>query len=499
MSRMPKQTDLPRILMIAPLPPPVHGSAMMTQYIRDSKLINDSVKMDWVNLSTSRKMDEIGKRTPKKILRFASSYLKTFWKLLIHRYDACYIALTCHGGGFLKDAPFALMCKLFGKKLIIHQHNKGMSKDVDKPLFNWLFKKVYKDATVILLSWRLYPDIERIVSREQVKICPNGIPLTQTYPKDTKPHVPRILFLSNLLEAKGVFVLLDACKILKEQGYKFNCRFVGGETMEIDAARFDKEVKRRGLDDFIVYAGKRYGEEKDKEFAQADIFTFPTLNEAFGLVLCEAMQQSTPVIGTDEGAIPDIIDDCETGLIAETGSPIALAEKVKQLLDDPDFAKILGDAGKSKFLEKYELKQFESALYAVIQSVSGGGKFVEYIGKRYGEEKDKEFANADMFVFPTYYSNECFPVVILEAMQAGLPVVSTDEGGIPDIVDEEFNGLIAEKNNPRDLSEKIKLLLNQPTLSKTFGENGKTKFDGNYTLEIFENHILSILNGVITQ
>ncbi len=51
--------------MIAPLPPPVHGSAMMTQYIKDSGIINNAVEMDWVNLSTSRSLDEIGRKSIK--------------------------------------------------------------------------------------------------------------------------------------------------------------------------------------------------------------------------------------------------------------------------------------------------------------------------------------------------------------------------------------------------------------------------------------------------
>lgn len=59
-----------RVLFIAPLPPPVHGSAMMTQYIKDSSVINEVFDTDWINLSTSRRMDEIGKKSPVKIWRF---------------------------------------------------------------------------------------------------------------------------------------------------------------------------------------------------------------------------------------------------------------------------------------------------------------------------------------------------------------------------------------------------------------------------------------------
>ena len=56
------------------------------------------------------------------------------------------------------------------------------------------------------------------------------------------------------------------------------------------------------------------------------------------------------------------------------------------------------------------------------------------MGRKYGEEKERLFRESDIFVFPTYYDIECFPLVLLEAMQYGLPCVNTDEGGIRDIV-----------------------------------------------------------------
>ncbi len=357
-----------KILCIGPLPPPVHGSSIMTDYLKNSAYINERIDIDWVNLSTSRKMEEIGRGSIKKIARFISSYLKTFGFLLKNRYDRCYLAITCHGAGFLKDAPFVLMCKMFGRKIIIHQHNKGMTADVDRPVFRWLLKRVYKDTKVILLSWKLYPDIQKIVDKDQITVCPNGIP-------DDVPHYylrnhtrPVLLFLSNLLEGKGVITLLDACQILKEHGYDFECRFVGGDTIEIDKFRFNKERTSRGLDDHVVYAGRKYGEEKYQEFANADIFVFPTYydNECFPVVILEAMQQSLPVVSTNEGGIADIIDDDKTGKIIPQKNPGKLAETLAELLDAPEKRKKLGRNGKEKYNSNYTLRKFEENMFACL-------------------------------------------------------------------------------------------------------------------------------------
>lgn len=366
------KSEKTKVLMIGTLPPPVHGSAMMTQYIKDSRLINSKFKLDWVNLSTSRSMDEIGVFSPKKILRFASSYFKTFFKLCTHKYKFCYLAITCHGSGFLKDAPFALLCKLFGYKIVIHQHNKGMSNDTNNALYKFLFKLVYRNAQVILLSERLYPDISEIVNHEQVVICPNGIPEVRKYPKH-KNQIPKLLFLSNLIESKGVYVLLDACKILKEKGYVFTCDFVGGETQEINRGKFNQEVKARGLDDIIVYVGSKYGEEKHKKIADSEVLVLPTSNDCFPLVLLETMMQAKPSVSTSIGGIPDIIKDGETGLIVKEKDPKDLATKISCLLENSELREKMGEASYQRFKQLYSLEKFEEAIYHILSNLKWGG------------------------------------------------------------------------------------------------------------------------------
>ena len=362
----------PRILFIAPLPPPVHGSAMVSQYIKDSGPIQDTFNADFVNLSTSRSMDEIGKRNVKKIFRFVGAYLTVLLKLLFHRYDLCYLAITCHGNGFLKDAPFVLLCKLFRRKIVIHQHNKGMSECVDKQPYRWLLPLIYKNTKVILLSWYLYPDIEKVVQKEQVVICPNGIPEVNSGEDfNCKHEIPHLLFLSNLIPSKGMFVLLDACKILKENGYKFVCNFVGGESKEVSAEIFDKAVEDRGLKDIVIYHGSKYGIEKYSFFENADIFVQPTFNDCFPLVLVEAMQWHLPIITTNEGGIPDVVKDGVTGLICRRKDAISLADALEKLIVDSQLRTQMGEEGYLRYKNLFTLTNFEQNLCDILINISG--------------------------------------------------------------------------------------------------------------------------------
>jgi glycosyltransferase involved in cell wall biosynthesis len=304
-------------------------------------------------------MDEIGKRSPIKIWRFVFAYIKTFWKLLTRHYALCYLAITCHGVGFLKDAPFVLLCKLFHRKIVIHQHNKGMSADVDRWPYSWLLPMVYRNAKVILLSWHLYPDIERIVKKEQVIICPNGIPQTNSEAIVRKNEVPHLLFLSNLMESKGVFVLLDALKILSTKGLSFNCDLVGGETKDVDSKRFSLEVNRRGLDSNVMYQGRKYGAEKTRFFAETDIFIHPTYDDCFPLVLLEAMQYQLPIVTTNEGGIPDVVQDGVNGIICERQNAESLAAAIERLLLNPALRRQMGNAGYEIYKQNYTHEKFE--------------------------------------------------------------------------------------------------------------------------------------------
>lgn len=501
---MDKNKKKPRVLFVGTLPPPVHGSAVVSQQIKDSKLINDAFRCDWVNLSTSRKMDEIGKKNPAKIWRLFSALCREFWLLLTHRYDLCYLAITCHGSGFLKDSPFVLMAKLFRKKIVIHQHNKGMANDVDRWPYRWLLPLCYRNAKVILLSWYLYPDIEKVVPKENVVICPNGIKVqefksSRVQEKAETNRVPRLLFLSNLIESKGVFVLLDALKILKDKGYSFICDFVGGETKEIDAKRFNEEVEKRGLNEIAIYQGRKYGEDKEEAFEKSDVFVLPTYNETFGLVNLEAMSHKKPVVATNEGGIPDVVKDGENGLIAERKDSESLAQCIGRLLESEELRQRMGEDGYKKLKAQFTEEKFEANLLHIVSDICvvGGGRFSVciYHGKMYGDAKKEMLNKANVFVLPTM--NDCFPLVILEAMENGLPVVTTPIGGIPDIVDDEVTGLIAKAGDAQSLANNLGRLLKDKDLATIFGENGRKKLLEKYTEKSFERTLSETLTQAV--
>ncbi len=357
------------ILFILHYPPPVHGAAVVGQQIIDSKLINNTFKCRYINLSTSKNVGEIGSGGFIKLWRFFTINIRVLYALLFFNPKLVYITLTAKGGGFYKDSFIVFLVKLFRKKIVFHFHNKGVALNQNNRKDNWLYKRVFNNTKSILLSKYLYYDIERYVKEDDVYYCPNGISNRNIkFDKQQNNTPPNLLFLSNLIETKGVYVLLYACKILIEKGVEFTCNIVGGEG-DISVFELENKIHNINLQNKVFYLGKKYGDEKDKIFKQSDIFIHPTFNDCFPLVILEAMQYRLPVISTSEGAIPEIIEDGFNGFIVEKKDAMQLAEKIEFLINNTHVRYQMGQNGYKRFKENYTIEKFEQNFVKILEQI----------------------------------------------------------------------------------------------------------------------------------
>jgi glycosyltransferase involved in cell wall biosynthesis len=356
------------------LPPPIHGAAMVGQYIQESERIHQNYVCRYLNLSTSLTISDIGKSGAKKIFRYFSILVRSISTVILFKPDVVYITLTAKGSGFYKDAFLAIILKRLSKKVVYHFHNKGIESRQEYNFDDWLYKKVFKDSEIILLSKYLYPDIQKYVTEEHIHYCPNGIPdlfssksIIRHSEENTKVT---ILFLSNLIVTKGVFVLLDACAILNQKRISFECMFVGS-IGDVTEDQFNERVNELKLDKRVSYVGKKYGDEKITTFKNADIFTLPTYysNECFPLVLLEAMQFSLPIVTTFEGGIRDIVEDGKTGFIINKNNPQALADKLEILINNRELREKMGSAGRKKFEQEFMMGHFEKNLCQIFEKL----------------------------------------------------------------------------------------------------------------------------------
>lgn len=367
-----------KILFLFHLPPPVHGSSIVGLNIMNSIRINSAFDCSYINLLASKDVAETGKVRIKKILDFILTFFQVLNSILRNPPDLCYLALSTTGAAFYKDLLLVAMLKFFKKKLIYHLHNKGVSRNNNSKITTICYNYIFQNVDVILLSKYLYPDIMKYVPKSKVYICPNGISDERIVEekislqvKNNNEGAVKILFLSNLIETKGILVLLDALALLKKKGLQFKCDIVGSESDITGKILYEKKLNL-DLEDEICYLGKKYGLDKKQVFLNADIFIFPTFyqKETFGLVLIEAMSYSLPIISTFEGGIPDIIEDGVTGFLVTQKNVEMLAEKLELLINDPSLRQKMGAAGRIKYEQEFTLQKFENTLAEILNQVA---------------------------------------------------------------------------------------------------------------------------------
>jgi glycosyltransferase involved in cell wall biosynthesis len=112
-------------------------------------------------------------------------------------------------------------------------------------------------------------------------------------------------------------------------------------------------------------------------------------------------------------------------------------------------------------------------------------------------ELPKYYNHADVFVLPSQI--ERAPLVLLEAMSCGLPVVSTPVGWVPEIITDEKNGILFEIGSETELADKIRYLIDNPEHCNKIGERARRTVKEGYTWEDRGEQTLDLLNSIVNE
>lgn len=356
------------------MPPPVHGAAMVGQWIHDSKLINKTFECHYINPSASSNITEVGKISLKKIIFLFSIQYQILKAIIKVKPDICYYTPTSDGWGIYRDSVSILLMKLCRRKVILHMHNKGVRNFAKKRLAQIAYKINFSNVKVILIAKELYDDISDFVNPKDLFYLPNGLPPTLSEEKykevikQRKKSLYKVhfLYLSNMMSEKGIWILLEACTLLTKNNKDFECHYVGnwGDTTYKE---FQKKISERKLEKHVFVHGPKYGIEKEKFFTNSDVFVFPTFyhGETFGLVLLEAMEYGLPCISTYEGGIPSIIQNGENGILIEQQNIEQLKNAMLSFIENPD-KNDMGKKGREIYLRQFTISKFEERLNEIL-------------------------------------------------------------------------------------------------------------------------------------
>jgi len=150
--------------------------------------------------------------------------------------------------------------------------------------------------------------------------------------------------LGNVRPAKNYEVLIDAAAILVEEGHHKIHFVVAGHQKPDLMARLQEQIVRNGIQNNISFIG--FHDNTAEFLGQMDYFVLSSSSEGFSIATIEAMATGLPVVATRCGGPEEIIEHEKTGLLVSTGNPQELAAKLKLLIEDPQLAIRLADAGR---------------------------------------------------------------------------------------------------------------------------------------------------------
>ncbi|MDR0606119.1 MAG: glycosyltransferase [Bacteroidales bacterium] len=364
-----KTKQRPKVLCIIQLPPPVHGVCIMNMYVQNSRLLNENFCMDTLALHYVKSGDDLGVISIRKLWLIIKYNVILLLKLLKNNYDLVYFTIVPCGISFYRDLLMVALIKIFPVKLVYHLHGKGIKDHYKKQ--KRIYDFAYKNVDVIVLANALKGDV--FFLKNEPYTVNNGIEVRQKSfeIKQEERDITGLLYLSNFVKTKGVLDLLEATIILKNKGLKFHLQLIGQYRGELTESFFKEYINKNDLQNYVEIVGPVFGDEKDCYFANNDIFIFPTYNEAFSLVLLEAMQFGLPCISTYTGGIPEIIENNITGFLVEQRDIEDIANKLEILINDKELRIQMGEAGRKRFYERFTLELFEKNLANTFHKIIG--------------------------------------------------------------------------------------------------------------------------------
>jgi len=323
-----------KILLIGPLSPPVTGCSVVNDLVLEKLNQEHSFSVNCINRAYPEFNEAIGEFSFKKFFFYVSQYIQAF---KIVKTDITYVAIGLTFFGVLKDAPFILFSKLIGKQVVVHVHGNylktqyALLSGVKKKMFHFILSRANKG---IVSSKLLKDNLTPFLKDDKIFWMPYFVEKTLkdfTEKEAVNINGLNILYLSNLMEGKGVFDVFEALKILNKKEVPYKAKIVGGLDLENKNKVFDYINSNPNVE----YSKPISGQEKIDAYLASNVFVLPTYYKMEGqpIALLEAMLTGHIIITTDHAGILDICSE-KNGYIVNKKDSKHIAEKLEYIANN---------------------------------------------------------------------------------------------------------------------------------------------------------------------
>lgn len=206
----------------------------------------------------------------------------------------------------------------------------------------------------------------------KIRIVLNGIDIDRYSPNGTPPWRPfQILSVARLVEKKGHFHLIDACRRLAEAGLDFQCRIVGKGALR---SRIHAAIKEAGLRDRVHLEGPKTQGEVLDYYHSSHLYVLPAIvgsdgnREGLPVSIVEALSAGLPVVSTTVTGIPEVIEPGHNGFLVEPGDSEGLAEKIAHVASDPARWEALRQGARPSVVTAFDRRETIRRLHQLMES-----------------------------------------------------------------------------------------------------------------------------------
>jgi len=274
--------------------------------------------------------------------------------------------------------------KIFGKKLVVSVH-AGDVFPLKNRILRMIAAMVLNSCDYCTVNSRATGEAVRKIAdiKDKLEVIPMGVDtdvfkqLSEKKTADLKEMFPGRIVLSvgRLAEKKGIKHLIDALPKVIKKIPDTHLVIVGDGPQK---SLLEQKVSDLGISDSVSFAGSVSNQQLPAYYSFADVFVLPSIidsrgdTEGLGVVLLEAMACGTPVVGSRLGGITDIIDDESTGLLAKSGNPDDIADKIVRILSEEELSNNLVENGSDRINNVFSWKVVTERFNGLFNKLGGG-------------------------------------------------------------------------------------------------------------------------------
>ena len=345
--------DKMKICLVAPIPPPYGGIANWTMLLKAHIQKQSDVQLLEINTAPKKRTLD-GRTLFDRVVVQGLAMLKhnRALKSLITKEKPDTVHITTSGQlAVFRDTLLLSTAKKRSVHSVYHIHFGRIPEIAHQNTAEWkrIKKAMLLSDNVIAIDKKTEAAIQKYAPEVSVCYIPNPFDLEKLEQKRILPRQNRkeeIVFLGWVVNTKGIEELLSAWALLSSEYPEHTLRVIGP-----CSADYLHYLKSHFPCENVVFDGEKEHDEALDILASGEVFVLPSYTEGFPNAVLEAMALELPIVATDVGAIPDMLEGC--GMVIPAQNPQALYEALRAVLSSPGESKALAKKARLRLENNY--------------------------------------------------------------------------------------------------------------------------------------------------